>query len=47
MSTGRAPLYRAPLTRDELEIAAASGQTPAEYEAQKQRWQRMKAEGHQ
>src|SRR5262249_26030516 len=26
MSTGRSPRYRAPLTRDELEIAAACGQ---------------------
>jgi len=47
MSTGRAPSYRAPLTKDELEIAAASGQTPEQYQAQKERWQKMKAEGAQ
>ena len=47
MSTGRAPLYRAPLNRDELEIAATSGMTPEEYQKKKEIWQRMKAEGHQ
>src|SRR5262249_15922101 len=45
MSTGRAPNYRAPLTRDELEIAAASGQTPEQYQQQKERMLRMKAAG--
>jgi len=45
MSTGRAPTYRAPLTKDELEIAAASGQTPEQYQAQKERMLRMKAAG--
>jgi len=43
MSTGRSPRYRAPLTKDELEIAAACGQTPEEYQAQKERMMRMKA----
>src|SRR5262249_5756745 len=43
MSTGRSPRYRAPLTRDELEIAAACGQTPEQYQAQKERMMRMKA----
>src|SRR5262249_9966373 len=47
MSTGRAPLYRAPLTRDELEIAATSGMTPEQYHDKKLLWQKMKAEGHQ
>jgi len=45
MATGRAPNYRAPLTRDELEIAAASGQTPEQYQQQKERMLRMKAAG--
>ena len=44
-STGRSPRYRAPLTRDELEIAAASGQTPEQYQAQKEKMLRMKAAG--
>jgi len=47
MATGRVPNYRAALNRDELEIAAASGQTPEEYQQKKELWQRMKAEGHQ
>ena len=45
MSTGRAPSRRAPLTRDELEIAAASGMTAEQYQAQKERMLRMKAAG--
>jgi len=44
-STGRAPRHRAPLTRDELEIAAASGQTPEQYQAQKDKMLRMKESG--
>jgi hypothetical protein len=44
-STGRSPRYRAPLTKDELEIAAASGQTPEQYQAQKERMLRMKESG--
>jgi hypothetical protein len=47
MATGRAPSYRAPLNKDELEIAAACGQTPEQYAEQKVKWQRMKAEGAQ
>jgi len=42
-STGRSPRHRVPLTRDELEIAAASGQTPEQYQAQKEKMLRMKA----
>ena len=45
MTTGRPVSHRAPLTRDELEIAAASGQTPEQYQAQKQKMLRMKAAG--
>jgi hypothetical protein len=44
-STGRSPRYRAPLTKDELEIATASGQTPEQYQAQKERMLRMKQAG--
>src|SRR5262249_11170621 len=45
LRTGRPVSYRAPLTRDELEIAAASGQTPEQYQAQKEKMLRMKAAG--
>jgi len=45
MSTGRSPRYRAPLTRDELEIAAACGQSPEQYQAQKEKMLRMKTAG--
>jgi len=45
MTTGRAHSHRAPLTRDELEIAASSGQTPEEYAAQKERLRRLKESG--
>src|SRR5262249_50899906 len=45
MSTGRMPNYRAPLTQDELDVAGASGQTPQEYQAQKEKMLRMKAAG--
>src|SRR5262245_1664381 len=45
MTTGRAPRYRAPLTRDELEIAAACGQTPEQYEMQKLKMLKMKEAG--
>jgi hypothetical protein len=45
MATGRAPRYRPPLTKDELEIATASGQTPEQYQAQKERMLRMKQAG--
>jgi len=44
-STGRSPRHRAPLTRDELEIAAASGQTPEQYQQQKEKMLRMKQAG--
>src|SRR5262245_42245645 len=45
MTTGRPIGHRAPLTRDELEIAASSGQTPEEYAAQKERLRRLKDSG--
>ena len=45
MSTGRSPSHRAPLTRDELEIAAVSGQTPEQYQEMKERLARLKASG--
>ena len=45
MSTGRAPSYRAPLTQDELLIAQQCGQTPQEYQAQKEKMLRMKQAG--
>src|SRR5262249_8925567 len=45
MRTGRPVSYRAPLTRDELEIAAASGQTPEQYQQQKEKMLRMKQAG--
>ena len=45
MATGRARSYRAPLNRDELEIAAASGMTPEQYQMQKERMLRMKQSG--
>src|SRR5262249_20152458 len=47
MTTGRSGACRAPLTADELQIAQACGQTPQEYQAQKERWAKMKAEGAQ
>jgi hypothetical protein len=43
MRTGRPVSYRAPLTKDELEIATASGMTPEQYQMQKERMLRMKA----
>src|SRR5262245_17146453 len=45
MTTGRAHSHRAPLTADELQIAASSGQTPEEYQQQKERLQRLKQAG--
>jgi len=45
MSTGRSPGYRAPLSKDELEIAAACGQTPEQYHQQKEKMLRMKTAG--
>ena len=45
MSTGRSPRYRAPLSKDELEIAATCGQTPEQYQQQKEKWLRMKTAG--
>jgi len=45
MSTGRPQSYRAPLTKDELLIAQQCGQTPEQYQMQKERMLRMKASG--
>jgi len=45
MTTGRAHSHRAPLTADELQIAASSGQTPEQYQQQKERLQRLKQAG--
>src|SRR5262249_18541656 len=45
MSSGRPQSFRAPLTRDELLIAQQCGQTPAQYQEQKERMLRMKASG--
>jgi len=45
MSTGRPVSHRAPLTRDELEIATASGVSADEYQRQKERLARLKASG--
>jgi hypothetical protein len=44
-STGRAPSHRAPLTADELYIAQQSGQTPEQYQDQKEKLRRMKESG--
>jgi hypothetical protein len=45
MTTGRPASRRAPLTADELQIASACGQTPEQYQDQKERMLRMKAAG--
>src|SRR5262249_11763526 len=45
MSTGRPQSFRAPLTKDELLIAQQCGQTPEQYQMQKERMLRMKASG--
>ena len=45
MRTGRPVSYRAPLSRDELEVAAASGMTAEQYQQQKERMLKMKAAG--
>ena len=47
MASGRSQSFRASLTADELEIARSCGQTPEQYQAQKEKWARMKAEGAQ
>jgi hypothetical protein len=45
MSTGRPQSFRAPLTKDELEIAQASGITPERYAQEKEKMLKMKAAG--
>jgi hypothetical protein len=45
MTTGRAPRHRAPLTADELQIAQQCGQTPEEYQQQKEKMQHLKQIG--
>jgi hypothetical protein len=45
MATGRAPSHRAPLTADELYIAQQSGQTPEQYQIQKDRLRKLKEDG--
>jgi hypothetical protein len=45
MRTGKPQSYRAPLTRDELDIAQASGMTAEQYQTQKERMLRMKQSG--
>jgi len=45
MTTGRMPSRRAPLSRDELEIAQGLGMTAEQYQAQKEKMLRMKAAG--
>jgi hypothetical protein len=44
-STGRAPSHRAPLNADELYIAQQSGQTPEQYQEQKEKLRRLKESG--
>src|SRR5262249_1427119 len=45
MATGRPQSFRAPLTKDELLIAQQCGQTPEQYQMQKEKMLRMKAAG--
>jgi hypothetical protein len=45
MTTGRPASRRAPLTADELHIAQQCGQTPEQYQEQKEKMLRMKAAG--
>jgi hypothetical protein len=45
MATGRAPSHRAPLNADELYIAQQSGQTPEQYQEQKERLRKLKESG--
>jgi hypothetical protein len=45
MSTGRAPRHRAPLTADELHIAQQCGQTPEQYQEQKEKMLHLKQIG--
>jgi hypothetical protein len=45
MATGRSRNFRAPLTADELHIAQACGQTPEQYQQEKEKMLRLKASG--
>ncbi len=45
MSTGKSRSWRAPLTADELHIAQACGQTPEQYQQEKEKMLRLKASG--
>ena len=45
MSTGRAPNYRQPLSKDEMDVARELGMTAEQYQAQKEKMLRMKAAG--
>jgi hypothetical protein len=45
MVTGRSRSFRQPLTTDELHIAQQCGQTPEQYQEQKEKMQRLKAAG--
>jgi hypothetical protein len=45
MTSGRPQSFRAPLTKDELEIAQASGITPERYQQEKEKMLKMKAAG--
>src|SRR5215831_2147790 len=47
MSTGRAPNFRQPLNKEEVEVAQSLGVSLDEYQRNKERWQKMKAEGAQ
>src|SRR5215831_3584530 len=47
MSTGRAPTYRQPLNKEEVEVAQSLGVSLDEYQRNKERWQKMKSEGAQ
>jgi hypothetical protein len=45
MTTGKSRSFRQPLTADELHIAQQCGQTPEQYQEQKEKMQHMKASG--
>jgi hypothetical protein len=45
MSTGKSRSFRQPLTADELHIAQACGQTPEQYQQEKEKMLRLKASG--
>jgi hypothetical protein len=47
MTTGRAPTYLQPLNKEEIEFAQSLGVPLDEYQRNKEKWQKMKAEGAQ